>query len=457
MLASLFHHQFLVHLVFITSFCNYRANAKNVTFDPKPIHITIDDLPEPYATPSNAKDAIIIPIPEDPVLYVPDGFTVKLHMCGLDRPRYLAYTPSGDILVSEPGMNRISALIDKDGDGYPDERRTFADASNGLTLPYSMNFADEYFYVGYRNATRRYAWINGSHTITGLGEVVATYAPRGHWTRTVVISPDQDRIYIGIGSGTNADVEPLPRGSVQVANMDGTNIDTFAYGLRNPVGLDFHPITKVLYAGCQERDELGDDLVPDFFTRLQKDDFYGWPDAYLSPNLTDPNHRFENGSSKRPELVEKTRTPDVLFQAHSAVMDIRFYTGDQFPKKYRNGAFAALHGSWNRGIGTGYKIVFIPFDDVTHQPLGYYEDFVTGFLVKPSGPDTFATPVGLLVLKDGSLLFTDDGNNCTYQVQYIGGSTSLATTTIKPITYTFVLLETLFMCIAFAKLFYSAD
>ncbi|CAF3130470.1 unnamed protein product [Rotaria sp. Silwood2] len=446
MLSSLLLRHLLMQLVFITIIYKHETNATNVTFVPEHIHITVADLPEPYATPSSSKDANVIPVPDNPMLYVPDGFTVKLYMSGLTMPRYLIYTPTGDILVSEPRLHRISCLIDNNGDGYPDERITFADASNGLNLPYSMAFAHGYFYVGNRNDTRRYPWVTGSRQISGIGELVVSYDGRGHWTRTVVVSPDTDRIYIGIGSGTNVGVDPLPRASVQVADLDGSNQNTFAYGLRNPAGLAFHPITKDLYVACQERDELGDDLVPDFFTRIQQNDFYGWPFAYMSPNLTDPRRRLENGTSERPDLVSMTRTPDVLFQAHSAVLDTRFYIGTQFPIKYRNGAFAALHGSWNRNNGTGYKIVFIPFDHTTNRPMGYYEDFVTGFLVNPPGPDTFGLPVGLLVLKDGSLLFTDDGNNRIYQVQYNNNMTITS--------HRFVLTKLIIICSVFISFFY---
>ena len=280
-----------------------------------------------------------------------------------------------------------------------------------------MAFRKYFFYVANRNGIRRYPWTHNNRRILGEGELVMSFNPRGHWTRTITLSPNTDTMYIGIGSMTNNDADSLPRASVQVANLDGSNQKTFAFGLRNPVGLAFHPISEELYVTCQERDGLGDDLVPDFFTHIQQNEFYGWPYAYMTPNMIDSKHTLRNGSSTRPDLTAQTKTPDVLFQAHSSVLDMRFYTGNQFPSKYHYGAFAAFHGSWNKKVGTGYKIVFIPFGS-DHRPLGYYEDFVDGFLVNPSGPDTFATPVGLLMLKDGSLLFTEDGNNRIYQVQY---------------------------------------
>jgi glucose/arabinose dehydrogenase len=405
----------------------YRTNSTNVTFVPQSIYITVADLPKPYATSSASKSAQIIPVPADPLLFVPDGFTVKLYMTGLTSPRYLIYTPTDDILVSEPSANRISCLIDNDHDGYPDQRLTFADASNGLSSPFGMAFINGYFYVGNKDATRRYLWTSGSRNITGTGEIVMTYDQNGHTTRTVVISPTGDRMFVSIGSASNVDVEPLPRASIQQANLTGNNQITFAYGLRNPVGLAFHPITNDFYVTCQERDGLGDDLVPDYFTRIEQNDFYGWPYAYMSSNFTDPRLCLSNGTSERPDLVSLTRTPDVIFQAHSAVLDMRFYTGNQFPSRYRNGAFAAFHGSWNRNNGTGYKIIFIPFDSNTNRPLGSYEDFVYGFLTNPSGPDTFGRPVGLLVLKDGSVIFSEDGNNRIYQVQYKYNSNKTST------------------------------
>ena len=232
----------------------YRTNGTNVTFVPHAYRIKVADLPRPYASSSASKRARIIAVPSNPRLYSPDGFTVKLYMTGLTSPRYLIYTPTNDILVSEPNANRISCLVDNNNDGYPDAHLTFADASNGLNYPYGMAFANGYFYVGNRDATRRYLWTSGSRRIVGKGEIVMSYAQNGHITRTVVISPAGDRMFVGIGSATNVAADPLPRASVQQANLDGTNQTTFAYGLRNPIGLDFHPITKELYVACQERD-----------------------------------------------------------------------------------------------------------------------------------------------------------------------------------------------------------
>ena len=188
--------------------------------------------------------------------------------------------------------------------------------------------------------------------------------------------------------------------------------------MRNPVGLDFQPKTNALYVTVNERDLLGDGLVPDYLTRVQQGEFYGWPYAYITPYNLDPRQTV-NGKSKRPDLVALTKTPDVLFQPHSAALGLQFYRGNTFPAKYRNGAFVAFRGSWNRDRGTGYKIVFVPFD-ANNRPQGYYQDFLTGFLLDPATPTTWGRPVGLLVLPDGSLLFTDEANNRIYRIQYHG-------------------------------------
>ncbi len=388
---------------------------------PKPIRISIASLPQPFASNSAFNSPDVIPIPANPSLSVPPGFVVKVFAENLDAPRWLALTPNGDILVTETRQNRIRLLRDTNSDGVADVSKIFAGQQNGINIPFGMTFADNYFFVGNTGEVRRFPYKTGQQQINGSGEKIATLTPGGynqHWTRNVVASPDGKKLYVSVGSRSNADEEPLPRASVQVMNLDGSNQQTFAYGLRNPVGLDFHPKTKALYATVNERDGLGDDLVPDYLTRVQQGAFYGWPYAYLTPNLLDPR-QLNNGKSKRPDLVSRTKTPDVLFQAHSAALGLQFYDGKTFPEKYRNGAFVAFRGSWNRNQGTGYKIVYAPFDS-TGRAKGYYEDFLIGFLVDPSVPKTWGRPVGLLVLPDGSLLFTEEANNRIYHVQYRG-------------------------------------
>lgn len=389
---------------------------------PKPIRINLKNLPAPFATESASKQPEVTAIPQNPVLRVPRGFTVNVFAENLDAPRWLALTPSGDVLVTETRQNRIRLLRDSNGDGVADIREIFASRANGLNRPFGMAFAGNSFFLGNTDAVLRFPYTKGQNKITGKGEKIADLPAQGynnHWTRNVAVSPDRNKLYVSVGSGTNADEEPLPRASVQVMNLDGSQQQTFAYGLRNPVGLDFHPVTKELYTTVNERDGIGDDLVPDYLTRIQRGEFYGWPYAYLTPSNLDPRQKVNN-KSKRPDLVARTRTPDVLFQAHSAALGLQFYDGRTFPEKYRNGAFVAFRGSWNRDRGTGYKIVFVPFN-AQGRSLGYYEDFLTGFLLNPSVPTTWGRPVGLLVLPDGSLLLTEEANNRIYRIQYTGG------------------------------------
>ncbi|MGB3240624.1 MAG: sorbosone dehydrogenase family protein, partial [Geitlerinemataceae cyanobacterium] len=291
--------------------------------------------------------------------------------------------------------------------------------SNGLNIPFGMAFVGEYFYVGNTAEVRRFPYGEGQLQITGSGEKITDLPGGGynqHWTRNVVVSPDGEKLYVSIGSRSNVDEEELPRASVQVMNLDGSNRETFAFGLRNPVGLDFHPQTGELYTTVNERDGLGDDLVPDYLTRIRQGEFYGWPYTYLTSDRLDPR-RSQTGTSDRSDLAQQTRTPDVLFQSHSAALGLQFYDGTTFPQKYQNGAFVAFRGSWNRDRGTGYKVVFVPFDE-TNRPRGDYEDFLTGFLLDPTVPTVWGRPVGLLVMPDGSLLVTEESNNRIYRIQY---------------------------------------
>lgn len=387
---------------------------------PQPLRITLESLPAPFATNSASKPPKVVPIPNNPTLQVPAGFQVNVFADNLDNPRWLAITPSGDVLVTETRDNRIRLLRDRDGDGVAEVRQTFADASNGLDIPFGMAFAEGYFFLGNSAEVRRYPYTPGQEKLEGRGEKIADLPGGGyrqHWTRNVIVSPDAQKLYVSVGSRSNLDSEPLPRASVQVMNLDGSNQQTFAYGLRNPVGLDFHPVTGELYSTVNERDGLGDDLVPDYLAHLRSGEFYGWPYAYLTPNNLDPRQA-SNGRSNNPELAAQTQTPDVLFTAHSAALGLQFYDENTFPEKYRNGAFVAFRGSWNRDRGTGYKVVFVPFEN--GQSQGNYEDFLTGFLLDPAVPTTWGRPVGLLVLPDGSLLMTEEANGRIYRVQYVG-------------------------------------
>ncbi|ARV61696.1 sorbosone dehydrogenase [Nostocales cyanobacterium HT-58-2] len=398
-----------------------KNTVRTPPLSPTPIRINVGDLPQPFATDSASKPPKVVPIPDNPTLRVPSGFVVNVFVDGLDAPRWLALTPNGDVLVTETRQNRIRLLRDTNGDGVADVKQTFATVANGVKIPFGMAFSGNSFFLGNTNAVLRFPYQKGQQQLTGTGQKIASLPGGGynqHWTRNVVASPDGKKLYVSVGSESNADEEPLPRASVQTMNLDGSEQQTFASGLRNPVGLDFHPVSQELYTTVNERDGIGDDLVPDYLTRIQQGEFYGWPYAYLSPKNLDPRQK-SGATSKRPDLARRTRTPDVLFQAHSAALGLQFYDGQTFPQKYRNGAFVAFRGSWNRDRGTGYKVVFVPFD-TNGRPQGYYEDFLTGFLLDPAEPSTWGRPVGLLVLPDGSLLVTEEANNRIYRIQYTG-------------------------------------
>lgn len=388
-------------------------------FEPTPIKIAVDDVPKPTPDNSPSKRPKIEPVPETATLQAPAGFKVTLFAEGMKQARWLALTPDGDVLLAQSREEKISILRDTNGDGSVDSTITFADKGNGVNVPFGMAFVDGYFLLGNTNEVRRYPWKSGQLKLEGKGEQI-TELPGGgynqHWTRNVIAAPKGNWIYVSVGSQSNVDVEEDPRAAVLKMRPDGADRTVFARGLRNPVGLAIHPTSGELYATVNERDRLGDDLVPDYLTSVKEGGFYGWPYAYLKPENLDPR-RMKDGKSERPDLAEKTITPEVLFQAHSAALGICFSSGEKFPEKYRHGAFVAFRGSWNRNAGTGYKIVFVPFDQ-NGKPQGHYEDFVKGFLVDESQPSTWGRPVGVLMHTDGSLLFTEEENGRIYRVSY---------------------------------------
>lgn len=384
---------------------------------PTPIRIALADLPAPYASESASRGPDVIAPPADARLNVPEGFAVQVFADGLDAPRWLALGPGGSVLVAESRSNRIRRLDDRDKDGVAERTTTVADASNGLRQPLGMALVGDALYVGNTDAVVRFPYRAGQSRIEGRGTEIAELPGGGynqHWTRNVVATRAGDSLYVTVGSQSNADPEPAPRASVFRIALDGSGRTTVSSGLRNPVGLALEPTTGAPHVVVNERDGLGDDLVPDYFTRVGGGRFFGWPYAYLAPRNLDPR-RLSGGRSERPDLAARTATPDVLFQAHSAALGLAFHPLDgPFPEHYRGGAFVAMRGSWNRSSGTGYKVAFVPFRG--GRPVGHYEDFLTGFLVDPAGPTTWARPVGLLTMPDGSLLLADDANGRVYRI-----------------------------------------
>lgn len=388
--------------------------------EPRLRRIELADLPAPGATESARNPPEVVEPPDGATLRVPAGFQVNVFADELEMPRWLEVTPDGAILVTETRENRITRLADRDGDGVAEERGVFADDDRGqrLDIPFGMAFAGGAFFVGNQDEVRRWPYQRGQRALEGRGERI-TGLPGGgyhqHWTRNVVVSPDGQHLYVSIGSASNSDPEPLPRASVQVMGLDGSERRTFAWGLRNPVGLDFHPRTGALWTTVNERDGMGDALVPDFLAHLEEGQFYGWPWVWLTPDRVYP----PLADHDPPPEVARTVTPEVLFPAHSAALGLAFYDGATFPERYRGSAIVAFRGSWNRSEGTGYAIAHVPFDDAG-RPEGGFEELVTGFLLDPAEVRVWGRPVGVVVAPDGSVLFTEEMNGRIYRLQYVG-------------------------------------
>ncbi|MEK6301703.1 MAG: sorbosone dehydrogenase family protein [Acidobacteriota bacterium] len=380
--------------------------------EPRHYNITVADLPPAQVQKGPVNFSKVVPRPAGAELTLPAGFEISTFAEGdLQRPRWLAQAPNGDVFVAESEGNRISILRDSNRDGKVDERFVFA---TGLARPFGMAFWRDYLYVGDTDAVVRFAYKPGQTKAEAAPEKIADLPMNGyreHWTRNLIFNADGSKLYVTVGSKSNVDAgeEPM-RAAISEFNPDGTGHRILASGTRNPLGLAWNLKTKQLWVAVQERDLIGDDLVPDYVTAIKDGAFYGWPYAYIGQH-EDPRRKGE-----RPDLVAKAIVPDVLIQAHSAVLGLVFYNGTMFPAGYRGDAFVALHGSWNRAKRTGYKIIRIRFKD--GKPVGGYDDFITGWMTSEDSQEVWGRPVGLLVMKDGSMLVTDDGSNKVWRVTY---------------------------------------
>lgn len=368
-------------------------------------------LPAPYATPSSNNRPVVVSRPEGSKLQVPQGFQIEEYAGGFNTPRFMLLGPSNEILMSDSAAGSVYVLVDKNHSNKDPECKEIL---KGLDRPYGLALSNGYLYVGERTSVKRYKYDPKTMTAGSGQEIVslAKFVP-GHWTRSLLFDRNGTKLYVGVGSGSNVDTGEDPmRAAINRFNPDGSGHEIFASGTRNPIGLHWYPGTDTLWAAIQERDALGDDLVPDYFTHIQQGAFYGWPYAYSGPH-EEPRHKGE-----RPDLVKKTVAGDILLQSHVAVLDFLFYTGKQFPKEYQGGAFLAFHGSWNRAKRVGYSVVFVPF--ANGKPSGAVRDFLTGWMISPESKDVWGRPVALLQMPDGSILVSDDGGKKIWRIYYKG-------------------------------------
>jgi glucose/arabinose dehydrogenase len=390
-----------------------------------------ETLPAPKASTVASSRSFTLPYTGQ-VPRVPNGFKITLFASGLQHPRRMLVLPNGDVIVAEQKVGYLTLLRP----GESGKAEWIERHAEGFNAPYGLAWRDGNVLVadqdgiwsvphrvgGLRPGPARTEQLNdvppesrkpspalvGERMITKKGVFGIV---QGHQNRHLAIDPKSGGLFVGVGSSGNIGVEPEVKASIQRFDGDGSNQTTFASGTRNPTALAFQPSTGDLYAIVQERDGLGDGLVPDYLTRVEKGGFYGWPYAYIGPH---PQPGFAEMS---PEKVKATLTPDVLFEAHSSALDVVFYEGDQFPSDYRGGMFVALRGSWNRSQPTGYKIVYVPFKD--GRPDGSYQNFLTGFWVSGAErAEVWGRPAALAVLKDGSLLVADDTGGTIWRVAY---------------------------------------
>ena len=443
----------LVSWVASVSIASTVVVAQQNTVHPQP---RAEALPSPGT--ANANGSQRMPRPEGVLPLAPDGFLVTSY-AELRGPRMMVYAPNGDLFVSSPTTNSIHVLRDTDNDGVFEARGVFADGETapapppapaaagarpaprlgvlegpqslvpdppactpppeyvrrgpgGLRLPLGLAFHDGYLYVGNTDSLVRFEYRTGDLEARGAPEKLLDLPTGGHSSRNVIFNRAGTKLYIAVGSASNSDAgEDCRRAAILEANPDGTGARIYASGIRNPVGLALQPGTDVLWAATNERDNLGDDLVPDYVTSVTEGGFYGWPYSYIG-GYYDP--KFVGAF---PDLVGRAIVPDVLLPAHSAPLGITFYTGTEFQARYRNGGFVALHGSWNRTVPSGFRVGFFPMVNGRPGPL---EDFLTGFLASTgedgTRPRQWGRPVGVIVSPDGALLVSDDGGHRIWKI-----------------------------------------
>jgi glucose/arabinose dehydrogenase len=386
----------------------------------------------PAPTQARPNFGSVVPKPATAQLKVPQGFVVDNYAENVPAARLMVFAPNGDLFVSQSNANTISVFRDTNKDGIPEEHSVFAQgpapagrgggpggpvppSTGELIMPFGLAFQNGYLYVGNTNSVVRYKYSAGDLKVQGKPEkLVDLPGGENHPMRDVLFSRDGRKMYVSVGSSNNIDDTGKgneKRAAIHEYNPDGTGFRFFAQGIRNPSGLVWQPGTNALWTAVNERDGLGDDLVPDYATSVKDGGFYGWPYSYFG------NHVDTRVSNQKPDMVAKAIVPDIQIPAHSAALGLAFYTGTQFPQRYRNGLFVALHGSWNRSTTAGVKVVFVPFTN--NRPSGPPEDFLTGFVVDPGANSKWGRPVGVTVTPDGSLLVSsDEGNQGIFRIRY---------------------------------------
>ncbi|MBS7232010.1 sorbosone dehydrogenase family protein [Flavobacterium psychroterrae] len=413
---------FSLSLLAIITSCNGQVKKEEKEALAKQPNITVKTaigdltLPPPYASESKTNNSKVIKWPEGKTPTAPEGFTVTKFADGLENPRWTYIAPNNDIFVVESGTrtskNQITVFRDNDKDGKFETREVFL---KDLNKPFGMLILKDFFYVANTDGLYRYPYKNNPLKLETQGTKILELPAGGynnHWTRNIIANQDGSKIYVSVGSGSNVGENGMDkevrRADILEINPDGTGEKIYAAGLRNPVGMDWNPVNKELWTAVNERDELGDELVPDYVTSVKRDGFYGWPYSYYGNNL-DPRMKGE-----RKDLAAKSIVPDVPVGAHTASLGLAFYNKEAFPAKYKNGIFVGQHGSWNRAKISGYKVVFVPF--ANGKPSGKPEDFLTGFISNADKAEVYGRPVAVTVMKDGSLLVNDDSGNTVWKV-----------------------------------------